>query len=117
MMGCMLTDCKAKTKGDVPDGIDRSVDRPVPNVNQVSQFRHHGTVNHSNGETQSQVRPDEMCNVRGEWDLGSSVGLYRYSRIRAPCYLAKSKSGTYTHEADPNDEESNHGGEPSVNRD
>lgn len=54
---------KTETERHVADGVNASVNRGVPYVNQISQLGHHRTVHHPDCESQPRVRYDQVIDT------------------------------------------------------
>jgi len=60
------TNSKAKTEGNIPNSIDPTIHRAVPEVHQVPQLGHHGAVHHANGKPKASHGDDELSWLHGK---------------------------------------------------
>ena len=75
-----LTYSKTKAEGNVTYSIYTSIYSSVPNVHQVTKFRHHGTVHHADRKTQASIRDDQVIHIVCHGDL-TTQHAKRYAAV------------------------------------
>ena len=68
-MTISLTNSESQAESHVTDGVDRSVDGGVTNIDQIAQLRHHGRIDHANSKSQTGIWDNQVANASSEWDL------------------------------------------------